>query len=805
MNQPSLFALRRLLCGATGVLLGGLTALDAAPSISRLTPPSGLFSFGDPNPPIISRFIPNQRFDLQATVRPDAGQTIVGVEFLVNGSPVGGSVSLAAATVPGLPAGTTLGTRRAFSVATPGTHLLTVRATQSDGAIVTAQGNFEVVALPGAANLAKARNVIFLIGDGMGIAHRTAARIMLNGVSQGKSLAPLAMDQFPVTGLLQTASLNSIVTDSSPGAAIYANGNKANNNQQGVFPDDTTDNFDNPRVELIGEYLARTMGKSLGIVTTSDVFDATPGAFGTHTANRGAGTGICDQYLDETASRGGLRVLLGGGRKWFLPNTTPGSARSAANDYVLPAELATGWGVPRGASDPARDLLADFQAAGFTYTANATQLRALPANTDRLLGLYSLSNMNVALDKIAKRRGQSTVVDDYGFPDQPMLDEMTSAALQVLSRNPNGFVLMVEAASIDKQAHSMDTERWILDTIEFDRAIERVRQFVIRNPDTLALITADHECAGVNIIGASTVTDASLRQRAAANGGAAQLRDSVVGVYEAAGFPYYKIMADGYPESTDVDRRMLIGYAGNSDRNEDWLTNDRPIRDSQQPLNGQAPLNTYPSNPLARDTTGGFRITGQVPGSSAVHTASDIPLSAMGAGAGLFTGSMDNTDVFFRAMQAVLTGAPIAVEAPGVGQRTASDRLTNLSSRAFVGGNDAQLIGGFVVTGSRPRQLLIRAVGPGLAGFGVTNALADPLLTVVNAAGTPLAANDSWSTDAGAAAVQNAMAQVGAFALAVGSRDAALVATLSPGQYSARVTGVGGATGTALLEVYELP
>jgi hypothetical protein len=177
----------------------------------------------------------------------------------------------------------------------------------------------------------------------------------------------------------------------------------------------------------------------------------------------------------------------------------------------------------------------------------------------------------------------------------------------------------------------------------------------------------------------------------------------------------------------------------------------------------------------------------------------------MGAGAGLFTGSMDNTDVFFRAMQAVLTGAPIAVEAPGVGQRTASDRLTNLSSRAFVGGNDAQLIGGFVVTGSRPRQLLIRAVGPGLAGFGVTNALADPLLTVVNAAGTPLAANDSWSTDAGAAAVQNAMAQVGAFALAVGSRDAALVATLSPGQYSARVTGVGGATGTALLEVYELP
>ena len=81
MNQPSLFALRRLLCGATGVLLGGLTALDAAPSISRLTPPSGLFSFGDPNPPIISRFIPNQRFDLQATVRRTPAKRSSGWSF----------------------------------------------------------------------------------------------------------------------------------------------------------------------------------------------------------------------------------------------------------------------------------------------------------------------------------------------------------------------------------------------------------------------------------------------------------------------------------------------------------------------------------------------------------------------------------------------------------------------------------------------------------------------------------------------------------------------------------------------------
>ena len=88
------------------------------------------------------------------------------------------------------------------------------------------------------------------------------------------------------------------MTDSSPGSACYSSGNKAANNQQGVFPDDTRANFDNPRVEYIGEYFARTEGRSLGVVTTSDVFDATPGAWATHTQSRGAGTGICDQCIE---------------------------------------------------------------------------------------------------------------------------------------------------------------------------------------------------------------------------------------------------------------------------------------------------------------------------------------------------------------------------------------------------------------------------------------------------------------------------------------------------------------------------
>ncbi len=650
---------RNALALAAGVLASA--AASAAPTVTRLIPPSELFSTGNTDP-IIARFLPGQRFDLQATISPDSGSPLLvpgSIQFLVDGSPVAGTVTTKSPAGGTYPTGTTIGTLRAYSNGIPGRHTLSVTAQQADGQTVTATGNFEIV--PIVQQGRRAKNIIVCIGDGMGIAHRTAARIMKQGVAQGKAKGLLAMDRMPYTGIVITHSLNSIVTDSAPGACCYSTGNKFVNNQLGVFPDDTTggsnanNDFDNPRVELVTEYLYRTFGKTSGIVTTADVFDATPAAFASHTAKRGDGTGICDAYLDESGSTG-LSVILGGGRKWFLPSGTLGSARGASTDYVLPAELASAWGVPAGAIDPARNLLGDFQSSGWTYAADRTALNSIPSNTSKLLGLFTYSNMNVALDKINGRRGTSTVVNDYTFPNQPMLSEMTTAAINVLNRNPAGFFLMVEGASIDKQAHNMDSERWILDTIEFDDAVAVCNQFAQANPDTLVIVTADHECAGINIIGASTVTDAALQARIALGQGAAQVRNGVVGTYDAAGFPNYTIAADGYPTTTDIDRRMLIGYAANADRYEDWRTNPLPLQDSQQPLVGSAPLNTYPALPINRDTAGNFLVTGQIADTIAAHTASDIPCSAFGRGSPQFTGVMDNTDIYFKMMQAALGG-----------------------------------------------------------------------------------------------------------------------------------------------------
>jgi alkaline phosphatase len=208
----------------------------------------------------------------------------------------------------------------------------------------------------------------------------------------------------------------------------------------------------------------------------------------------------------------------------------------------------------------------------------------------------------------------------------------------------------------------MDSERWMIDMIEFDRSIELCRQYALSHPDTLVIVTADHECAGAHVIGASRVTHAQLVARAATGVGVAQLRNGVVGTLDQAGFPKYTIAADGYPVTTDIDFRMLVGYACNADRFEDWLTNLLPIQNASHGIATTIPLPGYPQNPLQRDTAGNFLVTGQIADQIATHTASDIVISAMGRGESLFTGVMDNTDVFFKVARIAFGDARILAD-----------------------------------------------------------------------------------------------------------------------------------------------
>ncbi len=442
----------------------------AAPSGVAVTPPDG------------ARFLAWQRFDLRVEGK---GTGPFSATLALDGVPLAfTSGAQGTTTTDGITAAGWGGfDARGFSSAEPGWHTLTATFTDSTGT-ATASSRFQVVDAfgrrggKGGSTGKPARNVIIVLGDGMGVAHRTAARLVRHGVTAGQPNGWLAMDAFPGTGLVTTHSLNSIVTDSAPGMACYTTGNHANNNQEGVYPAHVTSPFFAPRVEYLAEYLHRVKGTSLGLVTTADVEDATPAANAVHTMNRNAGTGICDQYLDESDAAGtgrsgtGLAVLMGGGRRWFLRAGLFGSSRSASTDYPpLPADLAAAWGLPASASgalDPSRDLLSDFTAAGFAYADSRTSLEALLASgtPDKLLGLFGYGNMNVALDKIAKRRGTplpgaaTFAVDDYYAPDQPMLAEMTGAALKVLRRNPNGFVLMVGGSSPASRPTPTSSSSW---------------------------------------------------------------------------------------------------------------------------------------------------------------------------------------------------------------------------------------------------------------------------------------------------------------------------------------------------------
>lgn len=131
----------------------------------------------------------------------------------------------------------------------------------------------------------------------------------------------------------------------------------------------------------------------------------------------------------------------------------------------------------------------------------------------------------------------------------------------------------------------------------------------------------------------------------------------------------------------------------------------------------------------------------------------------------------------------------------------AQSRLINISGRGQVGVDADIHIGGFVISGTQPLQVLIRGIGPGLSRFNVPGLLEDPQLTLFRNPQTEIASNDDWSGQD----IADASAAVFAFSVPAGSKDAALLVTLDPGQYTVHLSGVGGSTGVALLEIYEVP
>lgn len=461
----------------------------------------------------------------------------------------------------------------------------------------------------------KAKNVIFFNGDGMGFPVITAARILSKGMTEGKYNGLLEMDTMDVRGVVTTSGIDSIATDSANSASAYATGHKGEMNALGVYPDNTPDTLDNPRVETIIEMLKRTSGKATGIVSTAEIVDASPAAGVAHTRQRGDKAEIAEMFYKVQPD-----VIMGGGSAYLLPQSVPGSSRK--DD---------------------KDLIAMFEQAGYTIVENRTQLLQVGPDTDKLLGMFHLGNMDTYYD-----RSTNNAAVLGNFTDQPTLWEMTEAAIDILKTNEEGFFLMVEAGSIDKQLHPLDWERAVIEAIELDKAVGVAKRFAEAHGDTLIVVTADH-AHSMSITGTYWEGDGKSGKDA-------------VRVYNEAGFPtYVDADGDGFPDELDVERKLAVHFANHPDYYEDYRMDPVPVTPNVNGAPNPAKL-LDPDDP-DRDR---FLQIGPIHGSTGVHTVEDVPLMAHGTGAHYFNGVLDNTEVFYaiaNAMGLVLTGsAPDARE-----------------------------------------------------------------------------------------------------------------------------------------------
>ena len=461
----------------------------------------------------------------------------------------------------------------------------------------------------------QAKNVILFVGDGLSPSHRIAARLLSKGIAQGKSLGKLAIDDMPHMALVATAGSDSIITDSANAASAFATGHKTAVNAMGVYADRTANPFDDPKVETIGE-LVKRRNMALGIVTNTESQDATPAAMATHTRRRASYDQIVEQFFDIKPD-----VLMGGGLANFLPATASGSKRKDETDY-----------------------LAKFKDAGYRYASNATELNAAASDaaTGKLLGLFALGNMDGVLDRKFLKGGSVKK-----FPDQPDLTDQVKTALILLSKNRNGFFLMVESGLIDKYAHALDFDRAVYDTIMLDNAVRQTKEWAkARGDDTLILVVSDHNHPN-SLIGTinddmKTIPNVPMRER--------------VGTYEKAGFPNYPAPnADGYPDRVDVSRRIAIFSAAAPDYYETF----RPKLDNPNlPAVEGKEKGTYVANEQYKDVPGSMLRFGNLPAmiNASVHSGEDVILTATGPGSQRVHGSMDNTEVFRVMVEALGLG-----------------------------------------------------------------------------------------------------------------------------------------------------
>lgn len=289
----------------------------------------------------------------------------------------------------------------------------------------------------------KIKNVIFLIGDGMGPSSTSAYRYFKDDPSTA-AVERTEFDKYLVgQQMTYPEDPDQNITDSASAATAMSAGIKTYNAAIGV------DN-DKSEVKTVLE-AAKEKGKATGLVATSEITHATPASFGAHDENRKNMNAIADDYYDELVNgKHKVDVLLGGGSSNFVR--------------------------------PDRNLTEEFKESGFSYVINKEQLSK--DKNEQVLGLFAPGGLPKMIDRTE---------------DIPSLQDMTSSAIQRLNKDKDGFFLMVEGSQVDWAAHDNDIVGTMSEMQDFEKAAKAAIEFAKKDKQTLVVITADHSTGGVTI------------------------------------------------------------------------------------------------------------------------------------------------------------------------------------------------------------------------------------------------------------------------------------------------------------------
>ncbi|MFE7492341.1 alkaline phosphatase [Kitasatospora sp. NPDC057965] len=466
------------------------------------------------------------------------------------------------------------------------------------------------------------RNVIYLLGDGMGRTHVTAGRERFYGAA-----GRLNMERMPFVGQVATYAVEkgsnkpALVTDSASAATAWSSGVKTYNAALGV------DAYEKKVATLMEQ--AKAAGFATGNVSTAEITDATPAGQFSHVLLRGcqgptysdaaclpknadgtyeakpADTTLITPVAEQIARNGTADVVLGGGLARFEPD----------DQKALEAQ---GYQVLGSFGDPALPA----QTAASQKVATKADLDA--AKGKKVVGLFNRGNLTVEAAKAALPAGAAEKAE-------PTLSDMTTKALDLLSAKKGknkGFFLQIEGAQIDKRSHANDANQTLGEIKAFDDAVAKAVDFAKKDGHTLVIVTADHECAGFNIIEKGTFTNAEAAAPPANNDA-------------------------GNPANNSSPARTSGGNTKDAGRSSGIVNG----AGSKDPKNfAPATFRTPDDAPGVADGTPEASLW--LTYLSGNHTGADVPIFAYGPGGQRFAASQDNTDLYGKMYRALFNRSP---------------------------------------------------------------------------------------------------------------------------------------------------